>query len=112
MGIWGREISGSSGFSGLKLGTSGSELSEIKIYSTASIVPTAVLATARLDQTFALAGVTVVDRVSSVTPPGTLGNISINAYILARDILTLHFCNPSASDAGPPRGVYSVLAIH
>jgi hypothetical protein len=68
------------------LGTSGSELSEIKIYSTASIVPMALPATACLDQTFALEGVTVADRLSSVTPPGTLGNISINAYILARDI--------------------------
>jgi hypothetical protein len=94
------------------LGTSGSELSEIKIYSTASIVPTAVPATACLNQSFALEGVAVADRVSSVTPPGTLGNISINDYILARDILTLHFCNPNASDAVPPRGVHSVLAIH
>jgi hypothetical protein len=109
---WGIDKRGVADFSGLKLGTSGSELSEIKIYSTASIAPTAVPATACLDQTFALEGVTVADRVSSLTPPGTLGNISINACILARDILTLHFCNPSASDPVPPRGVYSVLAIH
>ena len=52
---WGIDKRGVADFSGLKLGTSGSELSEIKIYSTASIVPTAVPATACLDQTFALA---------------------------------------------------------
>ena len=45
-----RDKRGVAGFSGLKLGTSGSELSEIKIYSTASIVPTAVPATGCLDQ--------------------------------------------------------------
>ena len=39
---WGIDKRGVADFSGLKLGTSGSELSEIQIYSTASIVPTAV----------------------------------------------------------------------
>jgi hypothetical protein len=109
---WGIDTRGTADFSGLKLGASGSDLSQMKIYSTSSITPTAVPATTCSDQTFALEGVTTADRVSNVTPPGTLGNISINAYILARDTLLLHFCNPSAFGVSPPRGIYSLLAVH
>ena len=109
---WGIDTRGTADFSGLKLGASGSDLSQMKIYSTSSITPTAVPAATCMDQTFALEGVTIADRVSNVTPPGMLGNISLSAYISARDTLLLHFCNPSASSVSPPRGIYSVLAVH
>jgi len=109
---WAIDSGGAANFTGLKLGASGSGLSQMKIYSTASITPAAVGAATCSDQTFALEGVTTADRVSNVTPPGALGNISINAYISARDKLLLHFCNPGASSVSPPRGIYSVLAVH
>jgi len=109
---WSIDSKGAANFTGLKLGASGSSLAQMKIYSTASITPTTVRSATCSDQTFALEGVTAVDRVSNVTPPGELGNISINAYISARDTLLLHFCNPSATSVSPPRGVYSVLAVH
>jgi hypothetical protein len=109
---WGIDTRGNADFFGLKLGASGSNLSQIKLYSTSSIAPTAVPAATCADQTFALEGVTIADRLSNVTPPGMLGNISLSAYISAQDTLLLHFCNPSASRVSPPRGIYSVLAVH
>jgi hypothetical protein len=109
---WGIGKEGAADFSGLTVGASGTNLSQIRIFSTGSIAPVAVPAATCADQIFALAGVTAADRVSNVTPPGVLGNLSMNAYISARDKLLLHFCNPSASSAVPPRGIYSVLAVH
>jgi hypothetical protein len=109
---WSIDSGGAAKFTGLKLGASGSGLSQMKIYSTVSITPTAVRAATCSDQAFALEGVTTADRVSNVTPPGVLGNISINAYISARDTLLLHFCNPGTSSVSPPQGIYSVLAVH
>jgi hypothetical protein len=109
---WWIDKQGTADFSGLTVGASGSSLSQVRIYSTGNIAPVVVPAATCADQTFALAGVTTADRVSNVTPPNALGNISINAYISARDTLLLHFCNPSVSSADPPRGVYSVLAVH
>jgi hypothetical protein len=109
---WGIDKEGAVNFSGLTVGASGTNLSQVRIFSTGSVAPAAVPAATCADQTFVLAGVTAADRVSNITPPGVLGNISINAYISARDTLLLHFCNPSASPAVPPPGIYSVLAVH
>lgn len=107
---WEVNNEGIANFSGLNLG--GSVLTNMKIYLTRVVTPTAVPATTCVDETFSVDGVTTADRVSNVTPPDVLGNISINAYIPARDTLLLHFCNPSGSSVYPPRGVYSILAVH
>ena len=48
---WGIDTRGTADFSGLKLGASGSDLSQMKIYSTSSITPTAVPAATCMDQT-------------------------------------------------------------
>ena len=108
---WGIDTDGIADFSGLKVGASGSELSTMKIYSTSFITPTTVAAASCSDQTFVLEGATVADRVSNVTPPGMLGNISVNAYISTQNTLLLHFCNSSMTSTVPPPGVYSVLAV-
>jgi hypothetical protein len=110
--IWAIDSGGAASFTSLKLGASGSGLSQMNIYSTTVVAPTVVRGATCSDQTFKLEGVTIADRVSNVTPPDVLGNISINAYISARDTLLVHFCNPGASSVSPPRGIYSVLAVH
>jgi hypothetical protein len=97
---------------GLQLGVSGTMLTQMAIYSTASISPVAVKAASCADQTFQLKGVTTADRISNIVPPAALGEVSLNGYISASETLLLHFCNPSGSSTIPPAGVYSILAVH
>jgi hypothetical protein len=97
---------------GFQLGASGTTLTQMRLYSTASITPEPVHAASCSDQTFPLAGVTIADRISNIVPPAALGNISLNGYVSVSDALLLHFCNPSGSSVTPPVGVYSVLAAH
>ena len=96
---------------GLQLGTSGTMLTQMALYSTASIKPTAVKAASCSDQAFPLKGVTTTDRISNIVPPAALGNVSLNGYVSAPDMLLLHLCNPSGSSVTPPAGVYSILAV-
>ena len=97
---------------GFQLGASGTMLTQMALYSTASITPAAVSATSCSDQAFSLKGVTTADRISNLVPPAALGNVSLNGYISASNTLLLHFCNPSGSSVTPPAGVYSILAVH
>lgn len=96
---------------GFQLGVSGTMLTQMALYATASITPAAVSAASCSDQTFALQGATTADRISNIVPPAALGNVSLNGYISASETLLLHFCNPSGSRATPPAGVYSILAV-
>jgi hypothetical protein len=97
---------------GFQLGAGGSTLTQMALYSTASIIPQEVRPAGCSDQTFPLAGVTIADRISNIVPPAPLGNVSMNGYISGANTLLLHFCNPSGSGVNPPAGVYSVLAVH
>jgi len=97
---------------GFQLGASGSTLSRMTLYSTASISPSAVTGASCADQAFPLKGATTADRISNIVPPSALGNVSLNGYISAPDTLLLHFCNPSGAIATPPAGVYAILAVH
>jgi hypothetical protein len=97
---------------GFQLGASGTMLTQMALYSTASITPAAVSAARCSDQSFPLQGVTTADRISNLVPPAALGNVSLNGYISASNTLLLHFCNPSGSSVTPPAGVYSILAVH
>ena len=97
---------------GFQLGASGSTLSRMTLYSTASISPSAVTGASCADQAFPLKGATTADRISNIVPPAALGNVSLNGYISASSMLLLHFCNPSGSTVTPPAGVYAILAVH
>lgn len=112
MKTWSIDAMGTADFKGLKLGDSGSRISQMKIFATSFVTPLPVPTATCSDQTFALDGVTTADRVLSVTPPGQLGNISMNAYISTPDLLLLHFCNFGKSSTSPPQGIYSILAVH
>jgi hypothetical protein len=90
----------------------GSPLSRMKIYSTPGIAPTSVAAQSCKDVTQALRGLTKSDLITGITPPKSLGNLSLNAYASAADTLTLHFCNPTASSVSIPSGTYSFLSVH
>jgi hypothetical protein len=56
-------------------------------------------------------GVSKSDHITSITPPGRLGNISLNAYPADEGAIILHFCNPSNSEVVTPTGAYSFLAV-
>jgi hypothetical protein len=98
-------------FPGLFVG-GGTAITAMNLYSTASITPTAVSATSCSDQTFSVTGLTTADRVSGITPPSALGNVSVDGYASAAGTVLLHFCNPSSASVTPPAGVYSFLAVH
>jgi hypothetical protein len=93
------------------LGT-GTAINALNLYSTASITPTAVGAASCSDQTFSVTWLLATDRVSNVTPPAALGNLSLNGYASASGTVLFHFCNSSSSSVTPPAGVYSFLAVH
>jgi hypothetical protein len=90
----------------------GSALSRMKIYSTPAVATTNVAAQSCRDVTQAVPGLTTSDLITGITPPKSLGNLSLNAYASAADTIALHFCNPTASGVGIPTGVYSFLSVH
>jgi hypothetical protein len=90
----------------------GSALSQLKIFKTDSVSKASVPAQQCLDVTAAAFGLTTADQITGITPPASLGNLSLNAYAMAADRLVLHFCNPSTSAVNVPAGAYSFLAVH
>lgn len=90
----------------------GSAVTHVAYYTTGSITPAAVTAQSCSDQSFPVTGLAAADNLGSVHPPGALGNVSVDAYPSAANILTLHFCNMSAASVMPPAGAYTFLAMH
>lgn len=89
----------------------GSAVTHVAYYSTGAITPTAVSAQSCSDETFAVTGLTTADNLGSVTPPGALGSVSVDAYASAANTVTLHFCNVSGTSVTPPTGVYAFLGM-
>jgi hypothetical protein len=90
----------------------GSPLSQMKIYSAHNIPASRVPAQACSDVVGETKGLTKSDQIASVTPPGKLGNLSLNAYPADDGAIVLHFCNPSSVVVTAPAGAYSFLAVH
>jgi len=88
----------------------GTPISQMKVYF-ANVPDSSVPAQNCQDIKQSVGGLTPADLVTGITPPKSLGNLSLNAYP-APGAVTLHFCNPSASPAGIPSGRYSFLAVH
>jgi hypothetical protein len=89
----------------------GSPLSQMKIYNINSIPAHRVSSQSCFDIVGEAKGLTKADKITGITPPGTLGNLSLNAYPANEGAITLHFCNPSGSDVTTPSGIYSFLAV-
>jgi hypothetical protein len=88
----------------------GSPLSQMRIYRInmpASHVPPQSC----VDVVGEAKGLTKSDQITSITPPGRLGNLSLNTYSADEGVIILHFCNPSGSEAITPSGAYSFLAV-
>jgi hypothetical protein len=98
---------------GVQVGTSGTPLSQLTLYETGNVAPAAVPANSCLDQPFAVKGLLSNDRITQVTPPSPLPNVSLNGYpAAAGGSIILHFCNPTNGAVRPPGGSYSFLAVH
>jgi hypothetical protein len=89
----------------------GSPLSQMKIYSVHNIPASHVPPQSCVDVLGEAKGITTSDHFTSVTPPGRLGNLSLNAYAADEGKIILHFCNISNSEATTPPGAYSFLAV-
>ncbi len=63
------------------------------------------------DVSIAAPGVRANMQIVSLLPPGPLGNLSLNAYVLKANTVTLHFCNVSTQAANVPAGQYSFFAV-
>lgn len=89
----------------------GSPLSQMKIYRVNATATSHVPAHSCGDVFGGAKGLSKSDQITSVTPPGLLGNLSLNAYSADEGKVILHFCNPSNSEAIVPSGIYSFLAV-
>lgn len=89
----------------------GSPLSEMKIYSFKNIAASRVPPHSCVDVVGEARNLAKSDQITSITPPGRLGNLSLNAYPADEGAITLHFCNPSNSEVVTPLGTYSFLAV-
>jgi len=91
---------------------SGSPLSQMKLYRVSNLAGSRVAPHSCVDMVGQAKGLTKSDAITSVTPPGRLGNLSLNAYPIDEGSIIFHFCNPSGSEVAAPSGAYSFLAVH
>lgn len=90
----------------------GSPLSQMKIYKVDNMPARPVPPQSCVDVVGQAKGLIRSDQITSITPPGRLGNLSLNAYSTDEGSINLHFCNPSGSEVIAPPGTYSFLAVH
>jgi len=90
----------------------GSPLSQMKMYSLKNMPASHVPPQSCVDVVGEAKGLSKSDQITSITPPGRLGNLSLNAYAADEGTIVLHFCNASSSEAITPPGAYSFLALH
>lgn len=116
-GIWtsnGENVNGNTASRTLNLsGTS--TVSSFRFVSTGIIFPSSVAANSCSDQSFTdkhLADLKMADNLGSISPPSTLGNLSVSGFVSKDGMLTLHFCNSSPLAAAPPSGIYKFFAVH
>jgi hypothetical protein len=83
----------------------------MKIYKIDDIPASPVPAQRCVDVIGKAKGVNKSDQITSITPPGRLGNLSLNAYAADEGSVILHFCNASASQVSTPAGAYSFLGV-
>ena len=89
----------------------GSPLSQMKVYSVDGMPASQVPPQSCIDMAGKVKSLTKSDQISSITPPGPLGNLSLNAYTGDAGTIVLHFCNPSKAEVITPPGSYSFLAV-
>lgn len=97
-------------FSSLGIGSGGTELTLIKVY-TPTINPASIAAATSAEQTFTVTGLTTADKVVVIKPSVTAGVGIVNARVSAADTLAITFMNATAGALDPASEVYTVLAF-
>jgi hypothetical protein len=89
----------------------GTPIAQMKVFTTTAVAATSVPAQSCVDVKAAATGVTTADQITGITPPKTLGNLSLNAYAGGEGLVILHFCNAGTAAASVPAGGYRGLAV-
>lgn len=97
-------------FSALGVGSGGTDLSLVKIY-TATINPASIAAATSAEQTFSVPGLRVGDVPVVVKPSATAGVGIGNARVSATDTLAITFVNATAGAVDPASETYTILAF-
>ena len=90
---------------------SGTPIARMKLYSASAVQSVSVPAQSCVDAKGAAKGLASTEQVLGVTPPKPLGNLALNAYPGAADVVVLHFCNPSSTAVSTPAGAYTFLGV-
>jgi len=100
-----------SGGAGIKIGNATpTAVTNVRVLS-GSFTPAAIAAASVSEQTFALTGVVVSDKILVNGPaPGTNPAL-VHARVSTADQVALTFLNPTAGTATPTSGTFSVVAI-
>jgi hypothetical protein len=89
----------------------GSPLSQIKLFHIPNVPSSQVPAQSCIDVFGKAKGLTRSDQIAGITPPQSLGNLSLSGYPANEDEINFHFCNASNSSVATPGGDFSFLAI-
>lgn len=97
-------------FSGLAVGSGGTELSYVKLYSQ-TITPASVAAATVAEQTFTVTGLTTGDKVfanaAAIANAVGIGNVRVSAA----NTLAVQFVNPTAGALVPTAGTWQIMAF-
>jgi hypothetical protein len=97
-------------FAGLAVGSGGTELSLVKLYSQ-TVTPASVAAATVAEQTFTVTGLTTGDKVfvnaAAISNAVGIGNVRVSAA----NTLAVQFINPTAGALVPTAGTWNIMAI-
>lgn len=97
-------------FSGLGVGSGGTDLSLVKVYSQ-TITPASVGAATVAEQTFTVTGLTTSDKVFVNPAANTKATGIAGVRVSAADTLAVSFVNPTAGALTPDAGTWQIVAI-
>lgn len=98
------------GSSKLQIGDSGSELSQVRLY-TATINPASVAANTVAEQTFTVTGLATTDVVMVNNPALTAGLGIAGVRVSAANTLAVRFVNATAAPIDEASGSWTIVAI-
>lgn len=97
-------------FAGVAVGSSGTELSQIRVYSQ-TITPASVAAATVAEQTFTVTGLATTDKVF-VNAGAIANSVGIgNVRVSAANTLAVQFVNPTAGALVPTAVTWQIVAI-
>lgn len=103
-------MAGSHFAGGIAAGSSGTEISQIRVYSQ-TITPASVATITVAEQTFTVTGLTTADKVFVNTAAISNAVGICGVRVSAADTLAVRFVNPTAGSLTPTAGTWTIVAI-